>query len=173
MQPPAAGDVPQDVHNAHVELVAHSNGLGQLLGQIKLEVSHLVHQGVLEAPAVGLREFVKILLEERPLLLPVTAVRCCYSGFTFLEESPGKIARPSRELWALEGLLDDLIAVEDDDGGAPDEDREDVPVLLRELVEGLAEVPDVEVGQGAEEREAGWTWRKVSRSQRSLDRKMK
>ena len=170
VQPSPAPNVPKNVDDAHVELVAYRDRLRQLLGKVQFQVHHLVAHRVVETEVAAgdVRQPLQILCEEGALSLPVSALRRRDPGLALLEEGAREVARPAGELWPAKSLLDYLVAVEHDNRSAADKHGENVAVFFGQLVERLAEVAHVEVGQGAEEGEAGRPRREVSGSQRSL-----
>ena len=149
MQLPAAGQAPQDVDDAHVQLVAHGNRLRKLFSQVQLEIGDFVHDHILEALAVGAGHPIQIVDQELPLAAPMLPLGRCDPSLPLLEEGSAEVARSTRELRPLKRLFDHLPAVEHDDGLVSNEDGKYLAMLLLELDEGLGEVPRVEEGERA------------------------
>ena len=91
MEPATTCKIPQDIDNTNIQLVAHSQGLVQLLAQVRLHVVDLVHDQILESLGRCAGHLVNVLLEEAALALPVGTLGCGDSCTPFLEKCARKI----------------------------------------------------------------------------------
>ena len=92
----ARAEVPEDVHDRHVQLVAHSHWR-LLPAQVNLQVGELVQDDFLKPLGVG--EALQVVDKEAALLGPVFAFCCCDPSFTFLEKGSTEVSRPASKLW--------------------------------------------------------------------------
>ena len=91
MKPATTSQIPQNIDDAHIQLVAHSHGLIQLLVQVCLQVIDLIHHEVLEALCGGTGHFVNVLLEKLTLALPVSTLCSGDACAPLLEEGSREV----------------------------------------------------------------------------------
>ena len=131
-----------------------------LLGQLHLDVVHLVHDQVLEScRALPVHSGGQVVVEEAPLLVPHVALRGGYASLALLKECPREHVRAPRELLLGEGRADHPEVVEDDNRLRAEKDAEHAAIALAQALQALAQIFGVQEGNVAHQGEAKGTWR--------------
>ena len=102
-----------------------------------------------------------MIVEEFPLGFPMSAFRRRNPGSALLEEGSGVNSGPAVELLHGEGLLDDVVRVEDHAGRRAQKDAENVPVFLAQSPETPGQVPHVQERHVAQQGQTDWPGRKA------------
>lgn len=92
MKLPTGAEIPEDVHDGHVQLVAHRHRRF-LPAQVDLQIRELVKNDFFEALRVG--EALQVVDKEAALLGPMFPFCCCNPSFSLLKESPAEVPRPT------------------------------------------------------------------------------